>query len=173
MGLFNELKRRNVFKVAVAYTVAAWVLLQVVDLVLESIHAPAWVMQVFLLIVVLGFMVAVIIAWAYEMTPEGLKRDSEVQREQSIAGHTAKKLDKLTVVLLLVVGLMVIADRLIPESSDNPAAVATEAIVNPVPPPATEKVVASSPAPSSTSSPESSTPSLAVMPYCQYERRPR
>jgi len=126
MSLFNELKRRNVFKVAVAYTVAAWVLLQVVDLVLESIDAPAWVMQVFLLIVVLGFVVAVIIAWAYEMTPEGLKRDSEVQREESIAGHTAKKLDKLTVVLLVVVGLMVIADRLIPESSNSKEPIASE-----------------------------------------------
>ncbi|MCF6226931.1 MAG: hypothetical protein L3J22_11615 [Xanthomonadales bacterium] len=161
MSLFHELKRRNVFKVAVAYTVAAWVLLQVVDLVLESIHAPAWVMQVFLLVAVLGFLVAVIIAWTYEITPEGLKRDSEVQREQSIARHTAKKLDKLTVVLLVVVLLVVIADRLIPESSDSPEPLVTEAIVSPAQLLVTEK----EPAVSIVPPVAASIASLAVMPF--------
>jgi hypothetical protein len=85
MSFFTELKRRNVFRVGIAYAVAAWVLLQVVDLVLENITAPDWVMKVFLLVVVVGFPISVIIAWAFEMTPEGLKRESEIDRSHSIA----------------------------------------------------------------------------------------
>ena len=73
MSFFDELKRRNVFKIGLAYIVSAWVLLQVVDLVLENITAPEWVMQVFMLAVAIGFPFALIFAWAFEMTPEGLK----------------------------------------------------------------------------------------------------
>ena len=68
MSFFDELKRRNVFRVAVAYGVAAWVLLQVADLVLENINAPDWVIQALMLVVGIGFLAAVIISWAMFMT---------------------------------------------------------------------------------------------------------
>jgi hypothetical protein len=64
MSFFDELKRRNVFRVGVAYGVAGWVLLQVADLVLEAIEAPAWVLKALLLVIVLGFVAALVIAWA-------------------------------------------------------------------------------------------------------------
>ena len=75
--LFNELKRRNVFRVAVAYLVAAWLVLQISQLVLEAIDAPSWVIQVFLLLFAIGLPLALLFSWAYELTPEGIKREKE------------------------------------------------------------------------------------------------
>ncbi len=74
-SLFQELKRRNVFRVAIAYLIVAWLILQVVDLVLDNISAPDWIMQVFMLAIAVGFPIAVIFAWAFEVTPEGVKRE--------------------------------------------------------------------------------------------------
>ena len=75
MSLFSELNRRNVFRVAIAYVVSAWVIAQVADLVLDNIGAPAWVMQTLLLMLGIGFIIAAIIAWVYEVTPDGLRRE--------------------------------------------------------------------------------------------------
>ena len=80
MNLFEELKRRNVFRVGVGYIITAWLLLQVIDLVLENVNAPDWVMQVFMLGLAIGFPLALFFAWAFEMTPEGVKRESEINR---------------------------------------------------------------------------------------------
>jgi TolB-like protein/Tfp pilus assembly protein PilO len=102
LKLFQELQRRNVFRVGIAYVVAAWVLLQVSDLVLENIEAPVWVIQVMMLVVALGFIAALIIAWAYELTPEGIKRDRDVERGQSIMHETGHKLDRIIMGFLLV-----------------------------------------------------------------------
>jgi TolB-like protein len=103
LSLFNELKRRNVFKVAIAYIVVAWFVLQVADVVLNNITAPGWVFKVLMLFVAIGFPFAVIFAWAFEMTPEGLKRESEVDRSQSITLVTGKKLN------MMITGLLVLA----------------------------------------------------------------
>ncbi|MBT8067384.1 MAG: tetratricopeptide repeat protein [Gammaproteobacteria bacterium] len=108
-SLFAELKRRNVFRVGVAYVVAAWVIAQVADLVLENIGAPSWVMQSLLLLMTLGFVAALIIAWAYEITPEGIKRESEVVRSESITHETSKRLNIITIGLLLfAIGFMMV-----------------------------------------------------------------
>jgi len=88
--IFDELKRRNVIRVAVAYVVAAWLVLQVADLVLQNIQAPDWVMQVFLLVFALGMPLALMFSWAYELTPEGLKHESEVDRDNSITHGTGR-----------------------------------------------------------------------------------
>ncbi len=72
-NLFSELKRRNVFRVALAYIVVGWLLLQVADVVLNNIKSPDWVFQAILLVVVLGFGLAIIFAWAYDLTLEGIK----------------------------------------------------------------------------------------------------
>ncbi|MCH8136940.1 MAG: adenylyl cyclase, partial [Proteobacteria bacterium] len=84
MGLFAELQRRNVFRAALAYLVAAWVVLQISQLVLEAIEAPTWVIKVFLLVFALGLPLTLLFSWAYEITPEGIKREKDVNRSQSV-----------------------------------------------------------------------------------------
>lgn len=119
MSFFEELKRRNVFRVGFAYAVTAWVLLQVIDLILDNSDAPGWVMDVFMMVVVLGFVVSLIIAWAYEVTPEGIKRESEVDRDQSITRHTAKKLNYITLGAVAVLIVLLLADRFLPGESPS------------------------------------------------------
>lgn len=109
--LFTELSRRNVFRVGVAYIIAAWVAAQVADLVLEAIGAPPWVMQSLLLLMSLGFVAAVIIAWAYELTPDGIKREKDVVRDDSITHHTAKRLNIITIGLVLAAVALFLGDR--------------------------------------------------------------
>jgi len=109
--LFDELKRRNVIRVAVAYLVATWLVLQVADLVLDNIGAPAWVIQAIMLLFALGLPLALIFAWAYEITPEGLKREKEVDRDRSVTHETGHKLDQITIALLVAVVGLVAAER--------------------------------------------------------------
>ena len=105
MSLFNELKRRNVFKVGIAYLVVAWLVMQFADVVLNNITAPGWVFQALMLILAIGFPFAVIIAWAFEMTPEGIKLESEVDRSDSITPQTGRKLNFMIIsVLVLALG---------------------------------------------------------------------
>ena len=104
MSLFNELKRRNVFKVAAAYIVVAWLVAQVLQLVFESFGTPDWVMKTVLVLMAAGLPFAVFFAWAFEMTPEGLKRESEVDRSQSITHETGQKLN-YTIIAMLVLAL--------------------------------------------------------------------
>ena len=111
MSFVEELKRRNVVRVGVAYGIAAWVLLQVADLVLEAIEAPSWVLQALMLIVGLGFIAALVIAWAYEITPEGIRKESEVDRSQSIVGTTGKKLDRIIIGFLILAVAVLLIER--------------------------------------------------------------
>lgn len=74
MSLFGELRRRKVFRVAAAYAVVAWLLLQIADVLLENFGAPDWVFKSFTVLLVLGFPLAVVLAWVFELTPEGMKR---------------------------------------------------------------------------------------------------
>jgi TolB-like protein/Flp pilus assembly protein TadD len=114
MNIFEELKRRNVFRVGLAYLISAWVIAQVASLILDSIKAPDWVMQALLLLLALGFIVAVIIAWAYELTPEGLKKEQDVVHDESIASITAKKLDYITLVAAIAVLGLIVWQQLYP-----------------------------------------------------------
>jgi TolB-like protein len=102
LSFFEELKRRNVFRVGIAYLIGAWLVIQVADIVLENIGAPAWVMKAIFLIAVLGFLIALFFAWAFEATPEGLKRESEVDRTQSITRVTGQKLNRSIIVMLVI-----------------------------------------------------------------------
>ncbi len=157
MSFFNELKRRNVVRVGLAYAIAGWVFLQVADLVLTNIEAPSWVIKALMLFVLLGFIASLVIAWAYEITPEGIKRDSEVDRSQSVAGHTGKKLDRV------IIGFLVLAVAvLLLERSLSPA--------GKVPDPVTEDAAmqASQTGDDQTALPEaapSGDPSIAVLPF--------
>src|SRR6476469_624072 len=94
-----ELKRRNVYKVAVAYAVVAWLLSADGAILFPTFDAPVWAMRVLVVLLVLGFAPAVIATWAFEITPEGIKRDSEVDPNASIAHHTGRKLVAGTVVV--------------------------------------------------------------------------
>jgi TolB-like protein/tetratricopeptide (TPR) repeat protein len=126
LKLFQELQRRNVFRVGIAYAVAAWVLLQVADLVLENIEAPAWVIQAMMLVVALGFIAALIIAWAYELTPEGIKRERDVDRGQSIMRNTGRKLDRIIMGFLLVAVAYFAVDKFVLDLSRDSKLVPAE-----------------------------------------------
>src|SRR6059058_4112887 len=82
LNLFGELKRRNVYKVTVAYIVVAWLGLQAASILLPTFEAPSWVMKALVVIIALGFVFAVIISWAFEMTPEGMKRTADVSADE-------------------------------------------------------------------------------------------
>jgi len=111
VSFLNELKRRNVFRVGIAYVLAAWVLLQGIDFALEVIAAPDWILQVFVLAAVAGLPVFLIFAWVFEMTPEGIKRESEIDRSASITPHTGRKLDRVIIVFLALAVAVLMADR--------------------------------------------------------------
>ncbi|HEY5642225.1 MAG TPA: hypothetical protein VIS31_05050 [Woeseiaceae bacterium] len=120
--LFEELKRRNVFRVALVYLAAGWLVLQVVSLVLDSTSAPDWVMQVFLLAVAVGFPFALIFAWAYEKTPDGIKREKEVDRTNSIAEQTGRELNRLIIIVLAAAVAFLLIDKFVLQVDPVPAA---------------------------------------------------
>jgi TolB-like protein len=123
MSLFAELKRRNVFRVAVAYVVLSWLLLQVGDVLFETLELPSSWNKGLLAIVALGLGPVLIFSWIYEMTPEGVKRESQIEAGESITAHTAKKLDVAVIILLtLAIGLFAL-ERFSPGSPATPASV--------------------------------------------------
>src|SRR5256714_11819495 len=81
-SLFAELKRRNVYKVAVAYAVVSWLLIQAASILLPTFEAPSWVMKALVVFLALGFVVAVMVSWAFEMTPEGMKRTADISPDE-------------------------------------------------------------------------------------------
>jgi TolB-like protein/tetratricopeptide (TPR) repeat protein len=100
-NFFAELKRRNVYKVAVAYAVVAWLVIQVASIVLPTFHAPEWTLQVIIALVVIGFPAALVCSWAFEITPEGIVRESGVEPGKSIRRGTGRKIVAMTVVLAI------------------------------------------------------------------------
>ena len=101
-NFFAELKRRNVYKVAVAYAVVSWLLIQVATQVFPFFEVPNWAVRLVVLLLVLGFPVALVLAWAFEITPEGIKREAEVEPNESITRKTGRKLVGITVTLAVV-----------------------------------------------------------------------
>jgi len=101
-NFFAELKRRNVYKVAAAYAVVSWLLIQAASIFFPAFNAPQWAMQIVILIVVVGFPIALIFSWAFEITPEGIVRESEVETGKSITHHTGRKIVGLTIVLAVI-----------------------------------------------------------------------
>ena len=100
MSLLKELKRRNVFKVAIAYAVTTWILLQLTDVLTQILGLPEWAPKLILLMLVVGFVPALILAWAFELTPGGIKLEKDVKRTESIAPRTGRKLDYVIIVSL-------------------------------------------------------------------------
>jgi TolB-like protein/cytochrome c-type biogenesis protein CcmH/NrfG len=102
MSLIQELKRRNVIRVAGLYLVGAWLITQVAGTVLPMFGAPDWLPRSVVILLALGFVPALIFAWVFELTPEGIKRDAEVPLEQSIAPQTARRMDRMIIAVLVV-----------------------------------------------------------------------
>ncbi len=101
-NFFAELKRRNVYKVAVAYVVVSWLLIQAASILFPAFDAPASAMKILVIVLAIGFPIALGFSWAFEITPEGIKRESEVAPAESIASHTGRRLVGLTIVLAVV-----------------------------------------------------------------------
>jgi TolB-like protein/Tfp pilus assembly protein PilF len=123
LSFFNELKRRNVIRVAIAYVVMAWLVMQVADVILNNIDAPSWVFQTILLLLGIGFLVAMFFSWAFEMTPEGLKREHEVDRSQSITPQTGKKLNNLIFTVMALAIAYFAYDKFVLDASRDAALV--------------------------------------------------
>jgi TolB-like protein len=128
LSLFAELRRRNVIRVAGFYLVAAWLVVQVAETLLPAFDVPGWVLRAIIIVLALGFVPAVMFSWVYELTPDGLKREREVDRSQSIVDHTARRLDIAVIVLLLGVGAMMVWQaRRPPPAGDTPPAASVAA----------------------------------------------
>ena len=111
LSIFAELQRRNVIRVAVAYAVASWVLMQIVDVIMPVFELPDWAPKLIFLLLAIGLVPALIFSWVFEITPEGLKKDSEVDRSTSITNKTAKKLDYIIIGTLAVAVVLLLVDR--------------------------------------------------------------
>lgn len=119
MSFFQELKRRNVVRMGIAYGVVAWVLLQFIDFALEVIDAPGWILQVFVLTAAIGLPIVLIFSWVFELTPEGLKRESEIDRTQSITPETGRKIDRIIIGALALAVVVLLADRFVSSPSEK------------------------------------------------------
>ena len=125
MSLIAEVKRRNVFRVGIAYAVIGWVLAQVAGFAAQTFGAPEWVMKMFVVFLLLGLPIALFFAWAFELTPEGLKREKDVDRSQSITRQTDRKLDRAIIGVLVVAVLLFTVERFL--LRDEPVAAVAEA----------------------------------------------
>ena len=132
MSLIAELKRRNVFRVGAAYAIVAWLLVEVASVVLPTFGAPNWVMKALTFLVILGFPLALILAWAFELTPDGIKREKDLDPAQSIARHRGRKLDFIMIgALVLALGYVLWqrqSPQREPEDSNAAGAVAAKSI---------------------------------------------
>jgi TolB-like protein/Flp pilus assembly protein TadD len=165
MSLFTELKRRNVFRVGIAYLIVAWLVMQVADVVLNNIAAPDWVFQAILLLLGIGLPLVLVFAWAFELTPDGLKRDRDVDRSQSIAPVTGRKLDRaIIVVLLLAVGYFALDKFVLTGDMDAAPPTATQ--------PDTAAVTGSAVEPVSPAPPPDRRKSIVVLPFVNMSADP-
>jgi TolB-like protein/Flp pilus assembly protein TadD len=112
MKFYSELKRRNVFRVAIAYLAVAWLLTEVAGTLFPGFGIPDWAFRFVVIVLVIGFLPTLVFSWAYEITPEGLKREKEVVRDLSISHVTAKRLDRITIGLVLFAIVFIVSDRI-------------------------------------------------------------
>jgi TolB-like protein/Flp pilus assembly protein TadD len=124
MNFFAELRRRNVYKVAVAYAVVSWLLIQAASIFFPAFDAPPWVMKTFILVIIFGFPVALIFSWAFEITPEGIKLESEIEPTKSIKRRTGRKIVAVTIALAIVAAGLFVYQLVRSKSTITPAATA-------------------------------------------------
>src|SRR6266542_325533 len=121
-NFFSELKRRNVYKVAVAYAVVAWLLIQAASIFLPAFDAPPWVMKIFIIVIIFGFPVALIFSWAFEITPEGIKLESEIEPSKSIKLRSGRKIVAVTIALGVVAAGLFVYQLVLQRSITTPTA---------------------------------------------------
>ena len=126
MSFLEELKRRNVIRVGIAYVLLGWVVLQGADFLLDLVGAPEWVIRAMAVFGLVGLPFALFFAWAFELTPEGIKRDAEVDRSRSIASQTGQRLNAVIIGLLAAAVGLLLADRFLRRAPEDAAAVKTE-----------------------------------------------
>ncbi len=126
MSLFEELKRRNVVRMAALYVIASWLILQIADVLFDALELPPVWVRLVLAVLILGLPLTLIFSWVFEMTPEGIKREKDIDRSQSVTHATGRKIN-VVIIVLLVMGIATVAlDRLVPETAtiaEQPAAV--------------------------------------------------
>ncbi|MBT8065827.1 MAG: tetratricopeptide repeat protein [Gammaproteobacteria bacterium] len=125
MSFYTELRRRNVFKVAIVYTAAAWLLIQVSDTLGPALHLPEWFVSAVAFLLILGFPVAIILAWAFELTPEGLKAETKADPTATMSGKTRRKLNRIVVAALVLAMGYFVFDRLMLDPGRVPTGMAT------------------------------------------------
>jgi TolB-like protein len=151
-GLLTELSRRNVFKVAIAYLVLGWLLIQVADVLFPALNLPGWSITLVVGLLIIGFIPALIFSWVYELTPEGLKRESEVDRTHSITAETGRRLNLITIGLLVIGICVVFLDHFLLDKTNQETA------------PVTVDTFSEAPQPKTLTEDES-VPFLAVLPF--------
>ena len=111
---FAEMRRRNVFRVTGTYFVGSWFLIQIAFTLESVMKLPEWFDALFMSLMILGAPVVVILAWAFELTPEGFKRTESISKENSIAAQTGRKLEIAIIIGLVAIGGLLLADRFAP-----------------------------------------------------------
>ncbi|NNM21690.1 MAG: tetratricopeptide repeat protein [Gammaproteobacteria bacterium] len=130
MSLFDELKRRHVFRAGIAYVVVAWLVLQVADVVLPNLGAPDWVFRGLLALLAIGFPVALVIAWIFELTPAGLQRESELDRPESQSGEMGRYIDFAIIAILAVAVGYFAYDKFVLSTAEADKSIAVLPFVN-------------------------------------------
>jgi TolB-like protein/tetratricopeptide (TPR) repeat protein len=118
-SFFSELKRRNVYKVAAAYAVVAWLLIQAASIVFPAFEAPSWALKVVIAVSAIGFPIALVIAWAFEMTPEGMKRTADVSPEEKLPQWSRRKFAALIAGVALVAGGLLVFQLVVRSARDD------------------------------------------------------
>lgn len=106
MSLFSELRRRNIFRVALLYIVLAWLIIEVCGLLVLLFDLPVWIYRFTFAMLVIGFPLCLVFSWIYEITPDGLKREFEVERKRSITRETGRRLNRLTLACIALIILI-------------------------------------------------------------------
>ena len=133
-SVWEELKRRNVVKVAVAYAIVAWLLMQVVSTFFPALNLPTWTITFVAALLIIGFPIALLLTWAYELTPEGMKPTKAVSLSESITKVTGRKLD-FAIIGLMAIGIgFLLLKVYMPQESESEVVVQEEAtVVEPAP----------------------------------------
>jgi TolB-like protein len=165
MSLWNELKRRNVVRVGAAYLVVSWLLIEVSDTIFPRLGLPDWTVTLVIALAILAFPLALFLSWAFELTPEGVKRTEDVEPTSSVTPHTGRRLDRfIVVVLLFVIGGLLVERIWFAGSSDEVMQEASPASASTTP----AELPASPDSPGPAASPvaaQASASGIAVLPF--------
>lgn len=118
MSFLSELRRRNVIRMAGLYVVGAWLIVQVAETLLPIFDTPGWVLKALVVLLAIGFVPALVFSWVFELTPEGIRRDADIDPARSVAPQTARRMDQLTLAGVALVLLVIAADRLWPGAAE-------------------------------------------------------